>query len=129
MFCFHAVNRKLRPDVKKFYHNAKLALISILSTIIYIVLGAFLFFYLEDCLGKEVDHTYKHSGVNVLHDFCLNVTNFTTTNSSDKSLQNVLHALKELGGKRTNAEGCTMDKRSISKWLEITIATVHTIGK
>lgn len=113
-------DRSHRPvaDVKRFYQNAKLALISMITTIVYIVLGALLFFYLEDCRGQKFPVHYTSN--NSLCDICKNFTNNLTT----ALIHEVKYKVEE-----TSYASCTLNKHSISKWFEFTITTIHTIGK
>ena len=117
----------LQPKIQDLDYNGKLAAISLFCTIIYIIIGGFLFFYLEDCRG----HTVKLEGLRTtIMNFCVNLTNDQNKTFHDKDLiRRAYHTIDVLHYYHDHHGECEVNKKSISTWIEFAVVTIHTIGK
>ena len=131
--------KKYSPLIMKYLHqtgnNAKFATISTIILTVYIVIGAFVFYYLEDCqlLMNDVDKVqtkYSNDSLdNILNKHCDDnntksmkeaIIRLVGNCSNDSKLQQASPQRNEC--KETNSE-------RIEKWFLHTFSTVHALGK
>ena len=130
--------KKYSPLIRKYIHqtgsNAKYALVGIVCLVIYLVVGASVFFFLEDCSQDVVvnNKDVMKSWDQVLETYCRNESN----ESSIEKIRTVLFSVSKncsniFSSKPQNALGnksCDGGGR-IEKWIMFTFATVHALGK
>ena len=137
--------KRYSPLVKKYLRqtgdNAKLAIIHTLFLAVYIVIGAFVFFYLEDCRKYDKIQTDK-----VIHKE--NVKSFDKflgkyCNNNDTSIEKIKEVIFSVGNcsngvwvekidlqQPLRSRECKeTDRARIEKWLLHSFVTVHALGK
>lgn len=130
--CVYRKGKELRNELKR---NIRTFLVFIFLDIIVLLLGTFLFFYIEHCVSPV--QTTINPVQKAYNDICVLVNSTTTTSQPYNDTEglllqdNIKRICNETGrvGDTPQRIKCDLDKRNFAKWFSYSITVAFTIGK